>query len=104
MAGAMRAQASRPEMQRATAIPIVPARATAPGPMLTCHGCKHCLYAARYGQAGEWPGRPAILSQPHSRCSALNSYVPMVMGEQDKWLGSVVPEGCPEHLQPGLFP
>lgn len=90
-------------MQRHTAIPIVPATAVARGPMLTCHGCKHCHYSARYGLKGDYPGRPAIVALPHSRCTALDAYVPMVMGEGDKWLGSEVPPGCPEHQQPGLF-
>ncbi len=70
----------------------------------TCHGCKHCYYSARYGQSGvDYPGRPAILSQPHSRCTELAVYVPMVMGEHDKWLGSRVPPECPVHRQPSLL-
>lgn len=72
---------------------------------LTCHGCKHCHYSAPGGQ--QWaagnPNLPAILLQPHSRCSVLRVYVPMILGEGGKWLGSEVPQGCPEHRQPELF-
>lgn len=71
--------------------------------MLTCHGCKHCCYSAPYGQSGDYPGRPAILSQPHSRCTALQEYIPMVLGEHAKWLGSEVPVACPTHKQPSLL-
>lgn len=68
--------------------------------MLTCHGCKHCWYSAPGGQSGDYPGRPAILSQPHSRCIALQEYVPMVLGAYGKWLGSDVPMACPVHKRP----
>jgi hypothetical protein len=81
---------------------------------LTCHGCKHCLYSAPGGQAGDYPGRPEILSRPHSRCSALDVYVPMILGPRSpscdgspgpygKWLSSAVPRECPEHRQPSLL-
>lgn len=73
------------------------------GGLKTCHGCKSNHYTAPDGQTGDWPGRPAILSQPHSRCSALKVYVPMILGEHGKWLGSEVPKECPAHAQPGLF-
>lgn len=69
---------------------------------LTCHGCKHNWYSAPGGQQ-TYPGAPEILSQPHSRCSALAVHVPMILGEHGKWLGSDVPAGCPEHRQPELF-
>jgi len=64
--------------------------------LLTCHGCRHNWYSAPGGQA---PLKP----YPHSRCIALHVDVPMILGERDKWLGSEVPAGCPEHRQPGLF-
>lgn len=41
---------------------------------LTCHGCRHCWYSAPDGLTGDYPGRPAILSQPHSRCAALGLF------------------------------
>jgi hypothetical protein len=70
----------------------------------TCHGCKHCLYSAPGGQQwATYPGAPEILMQPHSRCTALRIYVPMVLGQHGKWLGNEVPAGCPEYAQPGLF-
>lgn len=71
--------------------------------MLACHGCQHCWYSAPGGQVGDWPGRPAILSQPHSRCTALDVYVPMIVGDREKWLGSEIPKECPQHAQPALF-
>lgn len=72
------------------------------GRLPCCNGCKHNWYSARYGLKGDYPGRPEILSQPHSRCTELGEYVPMVMGEHDKWLASRVPVGCPEYRQPSL--
>lgn len=71
---------------------------------MTCHGCKHCWYSAPGGiQGADYPGRPKILSQPHSRCTALRAYVPMVLGEHGKWIGSAVPRECPEYAQPSLL-
>jgi hypothetical protein len=73
----------------------------------TCHGCKHCHYSAPDGQ--QWAkgcsNPPAILLQPHSRCTALGVYVPMVLGPapEKKWIGSEVPRGCPQYQQPALF-
>jgi hypothetical protein len=62
----------------------------------TCHGCRGCWYSAPGGQQ-TYPGAPAILSQPHSRCTVLNAYVPMVLGEHGKWVASEVPADCPEY-------
>lgn len=77
-------------------IKLQPNAATLPRLLLTCHGCKHCWYSAPGGQ-------PPLKPYPHSRCTALAADVPMILGEQDKWLGSEVPAGCPEHRQPELF-
>lgn len=63
----------------------------------TCHGCKHTWYSAPDGQVGDYPGRPAILSQPHSRCTALGEHIPMLLDGHRKWIGSVVPAACPIH-------
>lgn len=65
----------------------------------TCHGCKHCWYTAPKGLTGDYAGRPEILSQPHSRCINLDTYVPMILGEHGKWIGSAVPEKCPQFPQ-----
>lgn len=92
-----------------TMIPIAAAKpmpqlpALIGGRLPTCNGCKHCRYSARFGlKGGDYPGRPEILSQPHSRCTELEVYVPMVVGEHDKWLASHVPPQCPEYRQPSL--
>lgn len=69
----------------------------------TCEGCKHNWYSARGGLVGDYPGRPAILSRPHSRCTALAVYVPMVLGERGQWIASEIPKGCPEHAQRSLL-
>ena len=70
----------------------------------TCHGCKHNWYSAPGGLPGtEYPGRPAIMSLPHSRCLELKEYVPMILGEHGKWIGSEIPNGCPEHSQQEFF-
>jgi len=72
--------------------------------LLTCHGCRHNWYSARDGlKGGDYPGRPAILSKPHSRCTALAVYVPMIIGQRGEWLGSEVPKECPEHQQQEMF-
>ena len=63
--------------------------------LLTCHGCRHCLYSA--------PGGQAWNRNPHSRCKALARDIPMVLGPQEKWLASEVPRDCPEHKQPSLL-
>lgn len=74
------------------------------GGLKTCHGCKGCHYSAPGGQKwATYPGAPAILLRPHSRCSILKVYVPMLLGDHDKWIGSDVPKECPEHAQPELF-
>ncbi len=90
-------------------IPIAKADAAAPelphrigGRVPTCHGCKHCHYTAMWGLKGDYPGRPEILAQPHSRCTELGIYVKMIMGPGDKWLASDVPRECPEFRQPSL--
>lgn len=70
-------------------------------PGVTCHGCKHCHYTAPRGQAGDYPGRPAILSQPHSRCLELADYIPMIVDVRGKWLGSDVPPACTVHHRDG---
>lgn len=75
------------------------------GRLPTCHGCKGCWYTAPGGLSGDYPGRPEIVGKPHSRCTKLAAYVPMVVDERGKWLASVVPPGCPEFRQrdlPGL--
>lgn len=93
-----RAQGAAPP---ATPVPF--ASAAQPTHMhLTCHGCKGNWYTAPGGQP-TYPGAPEILSKPHTRCVTLGVYVPMVLGEHGKWLGSEVPGECPEHRQPGLF-
>lgn len=63
-----------------------------------CNGCSDMVYCARYGQKGTaYPGRPEILQQPHSRCGALATYIPMVMSDKDQWLASEIPAGgCPK--------
>lgn len=57
----------------------------------TCHGCRSNLYTATWGQ--EWDRRP------HSRCSALNQNIPMILGPHDKWLESEAPGDCPENAK-----
>lgn len=63
--------------------------------LLTCHGCRQCLYSA--------PGGQAWNRTPHSRCKALARDIPMVLGPHEKWLGSEVPTDCPEYKQPSLL-
>lgn len=71
----------------------------------TCHGCRHNWYSAPGGIVGlDYPGRPAILSQPHSRCVKLQTYIPMVLGEHGKWIGSEIPADCPAHAKPVSCP
>lgn len=62
---------------------------------LSCNGCKHLHYSA--------PGGQAWNRQPHSYCRALRAAVPMVVENQDHWVSSEIPPGCPEHQQPELF-
>lgn len=71
--------------------------------MLSCNGCKHNWYSASGGLSGDYPGRPEILSKPHSRCRELEEYIPMVLGEHGKWLGSEIPTACPVHKQQSLI-
>ena len=69
----------------------------------SCNGCKHNWYSARNGLAGDYPERPEILGRPHSRCSALDAYIPIVVDDQGKWIASDIPLGCPEYSQQLLF-
>lgn len=57
----------------------------------TCHGCRSNLYTATWGQERD--------RRPHSRCSALKQNIPMILGPHDKWLGSEVPDDCPENAK-----
>lgn len=57
----------------------------------SCHGCKHVVYSARYGQAHD--------RTPHSRCGELARNIPMVLGEHDSWKASEVPKDCPVHFK-----
>lgn len=65
----------------------------------TCHGCSRNWYSASGGQQ-TYPGAPAILALPHSRCLELSAYIPMVLGEHGKWVGSEVPPECPVWAKP----
>lgn len=57
--------------------------------LVRCDGCKHNHYSAPGGQAGN--------RTPHSRCSALNADIKMILGEHQKWLGSAIPKECPTY-------
>ena len=76
----------------ARTIPIAEAKAAAvdAAPAAKCDGCKHIVYSAPGGQL---PLKPF----PHSRCGKLDVDVPMIIGEQGKWLSSLIPPGCPFH-------
>ena len=55
-----------------------------------CDGCKHNWYSASGGQA--------LKPEPHSRCTALQQDIPMVLDARGSWLHSLKPENCPERL------
>jgi len=69
---------------------------------LTCHGCKHCLYSAPFGQANATS--PEQLA-PHSCCDAMpfgKRTIPMQVDKYGHWLSSTVPAECPQFRQPRL--
>lgn len=63
---------------------------TRTGPGLTCNGCDHAVYTARYGQARE--------PRPHVRCGPLSVDVFMIIGERDTYEGCEIPADCPRHF------
>lgn len=75
-------------------IPIVPVSEAASDEQaeehVRCDGCNHNVYSAPSGQ-------PPLKPYPHSRCKHLDMDVPMIVGEQDKWIRSLIPAGCPMH-------
>lgn len=70
--------------------------------MARCDGCHHNWYSAPSGQQG-YPGCDPILTTPHSRCTYLKAYIPIVIEKirgcdgtsSNVWVRSEMPDDCP---------
>lgn len=61
-----------------------------------CDGCKHCAWIAPGGQ--KWRDDP----QPQMQCRVLGR-LEVVASKTGDYDYTLIPRGCPEHEQPGLF-
>jgi hypothetical protein len=61
-----------------------------------CDGCKHCHWIAPGGQL--WRDDP----KPQMHCLVLGR-LEVVASARGDYVHTLIPKGCPQHAQPGLF-